>query len=513
MYNMVPDNESKVQASAMKFPMGAKIRISEPFYKIFRDGNHGIRVDSPAEIQVYKEGEFNNFLEAREEGKKLFKAGNHLQAFEVYYDALRQQSGDLIKFLAKRAQVEFNLGNYMAALFDSAAVLLIENKNEASRSTYNLSLEKIVSEKGDVKNIWSVLLPGIYKNSQQTSRSKFPNSEEFSIIFNNLARASIQTQMFQTAISASNACLRIAKNGSEAYKKARYAITQSFSMLGELELSEIAGKGGGKSLEEFWNIEKTPERISVELLPKIIMADSLDQMNHLLLKEEENIDIDYIAKDLLRNVYIDGKGRGLVATSKIKAGTLLVVDHMIYSNFKFDRMEFTQSHEVGKKVNFADRNSLISKLLNLFQYDGLLGRKFQMLYHQRYLESDHHSLPLIEDLPGFAYRSLSPNLSPFLPQTPSEVGVDTTRLTRGYIQSVLDANVFRWGIEAEYGGLKEQEGTALLLRISLFNHDVNPNCVQSLIGETLAVFALRDIDKGDELTLFYSQSWNKKLMK
>ena len=158
LYNIVPDNESKVQAAILKFPLGAKIRISEPFYKIFRDGNHGIRVDSPSEIQVFKEGEWNDFLHVREEGKKLFKAGNHLQAFEVYFDAIKQQSKELTSFLTKRAKVEFNLGNYREALLDSAAVLLIEGENETSRSIYNLSLEKIISEKGDKESLWSLLL-------------------------------------------------------------------------------------------------------------------------------------------------------------------------------------------------------------------------------------------------------------------------------------------------------------------------------------------------------------------
>ena len=120
---------------------------------------------------------------------------------------------------------------------------------------------------------------------------------------------------------------------------------------------------------------------------------------------------------------------------------------------------------------------------------------------------------MIEDLTSFGYRCLSHDLPPFLPQNLLEVGVDTSRLTRDYIQSVLDTNVFGWGSKAEYGGHKDQRGTALLLRVSLFNHDENPNCLQFFIGDAVAVFARRNIPQGDELTLFYGQSWNEKLLK
>ena len=98
------------------------------------------------------------FFVFEKKGKKLFKVGNHLQAFEVYFDAIKQQSKELTSFLTKRAKVEFNLGNFREALLDSAAVLLIEAENKTSRSTYNLSLEKIISEKGDKESLWSLLL-------------------------------------------------------------------------------------------------------------------------------------------------------------------------------------------------------------------------------------------------------------------------------------------------------------------------------------------------------------------
>ena len=159
-------------------------------------------------------------------------------------------------------------------------------------------------------------------------------------------------------------------------------------------------------MEEFWSIEKTPEKMSSELSLKMMKVGCVTQINSLL-NEKENIPVDYVAKDLLRHAYIDGKGRGLRAVSDIAVGTLLVVDRMIYSCQKFtgDHFELAQSHETAKRVIFGDRNSLIAKLLNLFKYDGLLAKKFQMLDYQRYSESKRLTLPLIEDLPGFAYRS------------------------------------------------------------------------------------------------------------
>ena len=50
---------------------------------------------------------------------------------------------------------------------------------------------------------------------------------------------------------------------------------------------------------------------------------------------------------------------------------------------------------------------------------------------------------------------------------------------------------------------KHERDMALFLRVCLFNHSGVPNCEGLSIGDALAIFSVRDIKKGEELTILY----------
>ena len=98
------------------------------------------------------------------------------------------------------------------------------------------------------------------------------------------------------------------------------------------------------------------------------------------------------------------------------------------------------------------------------------------------------------------YQSLSYEVLPFMSQNPSIMGFNTEKLSKSFIENILEINAFDWGDFIECSLLR---GSALFLRISLFNHSAVPNCDTLPVGDAMAVFCATDIKKDEELTLHY----------
>ena len=165
IYNAIPSNHPKrFELAEAKFPIGSKIRIAEPFYKIFVAGNRGIRVESLTEIQVFNDGEFFDMASIRDKGRTLVKSGDHLGALEVYSEGVSYFT-DIVTLLNNRCQTEIRLGEYEEALLDAGAVLFLDEDNDKAQQRYQLASSKLLdSNKEDDnsisknKQIWQKLL-------------------------------------------------------------------------------------------------------------------------------------------------------------------------------------------------------------------------------------------------------------------------------------------------------------------------------------------------------------------
>ena len=76
LYNMLTSETNKMQIAELEFPRGLTLKISEPFYKIYRDGTRGIRIDSPNELHLgvnIVKSKIKSMNEIQAEGKELFK--------------------------------------------------------------------------------------------------------------------------------------------------------------------------------------------------------------------------------------------------------------------------------------------------------------------------------------------------------------------------------------------------------------------------------------------------------
>ena len=541
LYNAIPTNHpNRWELAEAKFPIGSKIRVAEPFYKIFVDGNRGVRIESLTEIQVFNDGEFLDMAAIREKGRTLVTSGDFLGALEVYLEGVSYFT-DIVTLLNNRCQTEIRLGEFEEALLDAAAVLFLDEGNDKAQQRYQLASSKLVdSNKDDAnltdhKQIWHKVLEYSSKafpiesasnGSKDKGNTAFRagqldeakreytgaiNETDLCILLNNIAVVCLKTEMFQSAISAANASLRIAKTDSTK-KKAVFAITKAFSMLGELEFSELSSRGD-VSLEDFWSDDRKPIRVLFKILECLPQFDDLGwTKTYSIGVNGNNLPIDYIAPDAMVHKYVFGRGRGLVANRDIYQQEVLIVDRMIKcikgEEYKENGFVFAMNTKT-RIIETEQQAKLISKFLVLVKHNGLLAKKLlQLESRKHHMLFNGNQLPLIDNLQEMGHRALSYEIPPFLPQTPKQAKVDVGKLTFKFVEGVIGINEFGWEDGSDMPTIG-QKGKSLMTRVSLLNHDFKPNCRLFAMGDAMVVVSQCTIKKGEELTIQYGEDVTK----
>ncbi|XP_065062307.1 uncharacterized protein LOC135689112 [Rhopilema esculentum] len=518
LYNMVPSCRNKFELAKMKFPVHAKIKIAEPYLKIFADSQQGIRVDCPEEVCVLQQADFEQI---REKGKLFTENGDFLAAFDIYIAGLAEFP-DILLLLNNRCQAELKLKQYELAFLDAAVVLFMERDNEKGRLRYKKAAYELgftLDNAPKMHGLWKRVLlkynkhsleekvAGPYSREDGNNAYKEGDFSRAKAIYtsamgdcNNVCKlligaalVSLKTEMYQTAISAASACFQLATDEKHR-KQARFAMTKAFSSLGELELARLAAMGD-LSLLNLYDGRNNSYRVVANALnksfPKTLEAAEANS--------NVKVPSDYLCPDTMEHCYISGKGRGLRAKRGILKGELLVVDHPIVS--QKNKSSFDVSIDTSRDIAASSsQRNLENKLIRLVKYNGLLAKKILLLDRKRD-GSKADDLPLISDLDWMANRKLSYDVPPFLPQTPEEAGVDKSLLTPELFNNVIFNNCFAWGVLEE----EMDRGTALTLRISLFNHDDDPNCTHFPIGDAFTIMAIKDIQKEEELTIKYNE--------
>ena len=527
LYNMISLGRNKWELAEQKFPKGTKLKILEPFYKIFQDGNRGIRVDSPNEILIEENNKID-FNVIRKKGKELFKQGELLSALRLYTDGLGQLEDTAGIILNNRAQAELKLGENEEALLDSAAALMFGD-NEKAKHRYKVAIEKcglIVSDVASIQLTWEKALTklqnlglgnlkstkdeanalyreGKYKEAKvhYTAALRFPDA---CLLLNNIATVCMKLKILQTAIASASACLRITTD-RRAIEKARFTMTKSFWMLGNFQLAKLSAKDDS-SLKHFWENVKGPE-----LQAKLILEEgafrqmTCDQTLDDYLKSvaEKGIPGDFVNTDVLEHAYIKRKGRGMRAISDITEGELLVLDHPVALGSTDADGKGNDGFSFTAVLNFNNDSSMLksecelaNRILHLINFNGLLTKKLMLLKTRRKFSYDE-KLSLV-DLKWMAYQNLSFEVLPFLPQHPRIVGCDTDKISPSLVRDIIKVNAFGWGSTPKHELEKE---VALFLRLSLFNHDDESNCCYARVGDSIAVLSKRNIKKNEELTI------------
>ena len=535
LYNMLTSETNKMQIAELEFPRGLTLKIAEPFYKIFRDGTRGIRIDSPNELHLginIVKSQIKSMNEIQAEGKELFKKGELLGALKLYFKGIANYTDTVSVILNNRAQAELKLGENEEALLDSAAALIFQD-NQKAKLRYKTAALKLglVTDNINIPSIdkvWEKALKNLviplklnFKSTRENGNEYYKkgnynkakihytaslNDTQVCVLLNNIALVCIKLKIFQTGIAAAAACLRITTD-EEITSKARYRMAKAFSLLGQFHFSKLAASGE-LFCRTFWENAEDAKTHAAKFAQNYLVHGKSFSEN---LKEFAGVEIcgDYVNSQLLEHRYIEGKGRGLITRRNIKAGELILVDHPLSIggftvNGKNEQIhsqsfQLTTMHAKNRSIKKKSHYQLLSKILQLIRLDGILAKKLSLLEYRGKINPNDEKIPLI-DLKEMAYQRLSHEVLPFMSQNPSIVGFNTDKLSKSFIENILEINAFDWGDFTECSLLR---GSALFLRISLFNHSAVPNCDTLPVGDAMAVFCATDIKKDEELTLHY----------
>ena len=161
LYNQAPGGKDAADARAYltaRFPIGARVAIAEPFFKIALDGQRMVRVDSPGEVQVMlaSSASVSRALESRDlpslkqplaDVISQLQQGSPEEAVQTALLALHQSHARTVTLavtlLCNRAQALLRSQQPASALRDAAAVLLLSPQHTKGWYRYVAALRAL----------------------------------------------------------------------------------------------------------------------------------------------------------------------------------------------------------------------------------------------------------------------------------------------------------------------------------------------------------------------------------
>lgn len=521
LYNMIPSGKDKEMFAQMKFPVGASIVVSEPFYKIFADGELGIRVDSPDEISMIQDERTLSFDTIKEKGRVMVKSGDYLGALELYLGGLSQfQEVELL--LNNRCQCELKLGCHEDALLDAAAVLFLNCTNTKARMRYENARHGIKVD--GIFDLWKKLLSLLTVPLSQQHKfpgrctresgnvafkhGKFPEARQIysqaltefgniAVLLNNIAIVSLKSEMYHTAISAANACLRSTADEQQR-KKAFFSMTKSFVMLGELELAKLSA-GDDTILQRCYTEIKDAEEVLNDISFKIDLLISSGGFEFKEIKKsilEGQVPNEYVS-DAIEYFFSRKERHGIKAKRHLSQGEVILVDRIIAcadNTLTEEDVTLVTLNSNSRVMTMGNAGAdFKNMMLRRLKYDGLMGKK--LLFLEESLTDENRT---IIDLSGMGYQSLSRDISPFLPQSPIEVGLERMQFSTDFMEDrIIEKHCFTWIVDDKDSSIK----CGLPLRLSLIRKHNFPNCAVIPAKESFVLLVINDVKEGEELTV------------
>jgi tetratricopeptide (TPR) repeat protein len=515
-YNLLPEGVRGVDAEILlqeKFPMGATIRVVEPFLKIFRDGSRGIRVDNPADIEVEtmttKLEISNASLEAKKnQGNEFVKKKQYSAAMEVYIGALNATEF-VPTVLSNRCQAYISLQSWDHALLDAAASLTIQPKSTKTWDRYKLCLSKLndcyngdkqkILEKiatsltnPTSKPVCSTMDMSLAKKWKEKGNESFRNKVyDESIdyytkaliaaggtvraLLNNWALCALEVESLNDVIASASAALRIGLDD-----KALYRFCKGLCYLGEhkIAISVLDSLPKSENIQQLYDDSKIAELFLLnKWINPCIWLNGVPSLISTWIGPVET--------------YMTNKmGRGLRALRDIAQGELILIDRALASacasvsdgshsvtHNTYDRRATTKMK--ADLVQRCQRDAVLSRILSHLS-DGTTGKPLVPL---RLLMRTVDSCPVL--LPGhFDY-----------------VNDEGLKISSEEIQSIVGIN-----IHGTHGKLDKDESSLLAL-VATMNHSRKANCsfLFDLSPEPnmSVVVASKPIPKGFELFMKY----------
>jgi tetratricopeptide (TPR) repeat protein len=522
-YNVLPAGIRGMEADPLlkaKFPMGASMRVAEPFLKILREGSIGVRVDDPSDIAVLPRNKLSlrntdaQLIGLKERGKSFFAAKKFDAAIDMYVAAVRE-SGDFIPtVLSNRSQAFIRLEHWSSALCDAAASLTIRPSCKKTFARYRLAranltedgfrgheaFGKLIGEVLTSTRSSDALVDRINENALKQAgntafqRGDFAGAIELygkclvaiggivADVLSNWAVCALQTGCLLDAVAASSASLRV--NVSD---KPLYLLAKALSLLGEYNSSVRIAR-----LSDTSSALRKLQAEVIEVQSLISRTNGKLEVHHFPRGKLPPYLINWIGP--VETFLTVSRGRGLRATGDIVSGQILLIQQPIVSvetSLEKDKSIVTStSHNVvddpslyklkATLVQRSQRDSVLNQILGKLS-DGTKGK----------------TLVPLRDL------MLNLDLCPLLLPVHHEYqDSSNSRLTSDVIHKVVDINIHGAGdkIGASYA--------RLIPMVAMMNHAGSPNATfftaPSTKSETVAiVVACRNIERGEEICLQY----------
>ena len=190
----------------------------------------------------------------------------------------------------------------------------------------------------------------------------------------------------------------------------------------------------------------------------------------------------YFNSDLIQESFNDIKGNHYIAKSDIKEGSLLIVEIPLLSIYDQEIKKFSSTFEKFEKMGFSTNELALEILFTNFKDRISFNEEKKFLIEKMSQLScsdlNNSKKPKTERIKSFKYSE------DIIRDIISTNSILTLRNDRKRIAP----------IELCYG---------LYINCSLFNHSCNPNCFYFGIANMLIVKAIKDIKKGEELTVSY----------
>ena len=190
----------------------------------------------------------------------------------------------------------------------------------------------------------------------------------------------------------------------------------------------------------------------------------------------------FFNNDLIQENFNSSKGIHYIAKENIKEGTLLIVDIPIVSIYEAEIKKFSSTFEKFQKMGFTSNELAIEILFTIFkdriEFDEEKKYLLNKISQLSCLSLKNANINKEERIKNFKYNDDD------IKDLISNNAILTIRNDRKKISP----------IELCYG---------LYINCSFFNHSCEPNCFYFGIANLLIVKAIKDIKKGEELTVSY----------
>lgn len=424
-YNLLPDGICGAAAEPIlqqEFPMGATLRVAEPFYKIFGDGQRGIRVDNPRELDVIKSKNSSSnqradsAMGAKEQGTKFVVKKQYMAAIDSYLQGLRSSSeSDMVAtVLSNRAQAYTLLEDWGSGFCDAAASLTIRPKSPKTWARYRKCLAQLT--KADAKKKKRSLLVELLTKSKfsvSSSTTQIVNKNEAEeckkqgndayqrklytesidlyskalqaggettrAILCNWAFCALEMRYYGDVVPSAVASLRVGYSD-----KAIFRLIKAISLLGDYDLAQRVFDellmGPPTTVKKFTDLKHQVERC-VHYRNVMIAGEASNPVDALALINDIPSCIGNWIHDCVESFATEDKGRGLRATREIQVGSVVLVEWPLVSDVfdaKSNNKNFVSSNTSGRTFQLGSAANLRTIVVNRLRREGILA---QVLSH------------------------------------------------------------------------------------------------------------------------------------